>query len=188
MKHAIVVVGITLTVAASAAAQTSKGTTGTTGDPVALVPGAGATLIDTEGRQIGEARFQQTPRGVLVRLDLRNATPGVHALHVHELGRCDTPSFESAGKHFSAAERKHGFLSPAGPHSGDMPNLHVPQETRQLSAEFLMTDVTLDRGPGAMLDANGSALVIHAGPDDYATDPSGNSGDRIACGRIEKSK
>jgi len=183
MKQAIVVVGMTLAVAASARAQTPKGTTGDL-----VPPGASATLIDVEGRAIGEARLLQTPHGVLVRLDLRNATPGVHALHVHEVGKCDKPSFESAGKHFSPAPRKHGFLNPGGPHAGDMPNLYVPQATRELSTEFLLADVTLDPGPRSLLDSNGSALVIHAGQDDYKTDPSGNSGDRIACGRIEKSQ
>lgn len=185
MKHAIVVVGMTLAVAASGGAQTPKGTTG---DPVAASPSASATLIDAEGRAIGEARLQQASRGVLVKLDLRNATPGVHAVHIHEFGKCDAPSFESAGKHFSPTERKHGFLNPGGPHAGDLPSLHVPQATRELSVELVMADVTLAPGPRSMLDANGSAIVIHAGPDDYATDPSGNSGDRIACGRIEKPK
>jgi Cu-Zn family superoxide dismutase len=183
MKQAIVVVGISLAVAASARAQTPKGTTG---DPVA--PSASATLIDVEGRSIGEARLLQTPHGVLVKLDLRNATPGVHALHVHEVGKCDTPSFESAGKHFSPTPRKHGFLNPGGPHAGDMSNLHVPAATRELSMEFLMANVTLDPGPRSILDSNGSAFVIHADQDDYSTDPSGNSGDRIACGRIEKAR
>jgi Cu-Zn family superoxide dismutase len=184
MKHAMVVAGIVLIVG-NAAAQTPKGTTG---DPAAAAPGASAALIDTEGRPIGEARFQQTRRGVLVKLDLRNATPGVHAVHIHQVGKCDRPSFESAGGHFSPIERKHGFMNAAGPHAGDMPNVHVPQETRQVSAEFLMADVTLEPGTRSMLDGDGSAIVIHAGPDDYTTDPSGNSGDRIGCGRVEKGK
>jgi Cu-Zn family superoxide dismutase len=178
--HAIVLVGVTLAVCASARAQTPKGTTG---DPVP--PTAGATVIDAEGRPIGEARLRQTPHGVLLKLDLRNATPGVHAVHIHEVGRCDAPSFETAGGHFSAPDRKHGFLNPGGPHAGDLPSIDVPQASRQLSIEYLMADATLE-GPRSMLDANGAALVIHAGQDDYLTDPAGNSGDRIACGRFEK--
>jgi Cu-Zn family superoxide dismutase len=184
MNHrTIVLVGVVLVLGASARAQTPKGTTG---DP--LPPGASATLIDGEGRSVGEARLQQTPHGVIVKLDLRNATPGVHALHIHDIGRCDTPSFTSAGAHFSPAPHKHGFMNPAGPHAGDLPNIYVPQTTQELSVEFLAADVTIAPGPRSLLDANGSALVLHASKDDYATDPSGNAGDRIACGRIEKSQ
>ena len=144
---------------------------------------ASASLIDAEGRSVGEARFRQTPRGVLVQLDLRNATPGIHALHIHETGRCDAPSFESAGAHFEPAGRQHGFLNRDGQHAGDLPNIDVPA-SRQLSTEFLMMNVTIDPGLRSLLDADGSAIVVHSGKDDHSTHPSGNSGDRIHCGRI----
>jgi Cu-Zn family superoxide dismutase len=144
---------------------------------------AGAILKDAEGRTVGEARLQQTPHGVLLTLDLKNATPGVHALHLHEVGACQAPSFESAGRHFAPSGHEHGFLNARGPHEGDLPNIMVPS-TRDISIEYLMTDVTLDAGPRSLLDANGSALVIHASKDDYRSNPAGGAGDRLACGPI----
>lgn len=163
-------------------AYTSHGqTTATTGTRSAMT--AGATLIDVAGRSVGQARLQQTPHGVLLKLDFKNATPGIHGLHIHDVGRCDRPSFESAGGHFNPSGRQHGFLDPRGPHAGDLPNIAVPSTT-QLSVEYLVRDVTLEPGPRSLLDDDGSAIVIHAGQDDYATDPAGESGDRLACGRI----
>ena len=144
---------------------------------------AGGVFVDGEGRSIGEVRLQQTPHGVLVKIDLVNATPGIHALHFHKVGKCDRPSFESAGGHVEPAARQHGFLNPNGPHAGDLPNLDVPT-TKRLAVEYVVVNVTLDRGSRSLLDADGSALVIHAGKDDYASDPAGNSGDRLACARI----
>ena len=161
-------------------AQAPTGTAGTSALPVAT-----AALIDAQGRSIGEARLQQTPNGVLLKLELRNATPGIHAVHLHEVGRCDGPKFESAGGHVAAGGRQHGFLNNRGPHAGDLPNLDVPA-TRQLSLEYLIKDVTLEAGPGSLLDGDGAALVIHAGKDDYASEPAGNSGDRVACGPIRR--
>lgn len=144
---------------------------------------AAAALVDVSGRSIGQARLQETSHGVLLMLELRNATPGVHALHIHEVGRCDPPSFTSAGDHFAPDRRSHGFLNPGGPHAGDLPNIYVPTST-ELSLEYLIPNVTLGAGPRSLLDADGSALVIHSGKDDYASDPAGGAGDRLACGSI----
>jgi Cu-Zn family superoxide dismutase len=174
--HYLLVISIAAIGSGAFPAQTPVGTTGTQ-------PSAGALLVDEGGRSIGEARLQQTPHGVLLILDLRNATPGVHGMHIHEIGRCDAPTFESAGGHFDPSSRAHGFLNPRGPHAGDLPNIEVPT-TQQLSAEYLVTGVTLDRGPQSLLDANGSALVIHSAKDDHMSDPAGDTGDRIACGPI----
>jgi superoxide dismutase, Cu-Zn family len=157
--------------------QTTAGTTGTL--PVA----ASANLVDSEGRSVGHAHLQQAPNGVLLKLDLRNATPGVHGLHIHDVGRCDRPSFASAGSHFNPTNRQHGFLSPRGPHAGDLPNIEVPATTEH-SSEYFIADVTLNPGPSTLLDTNGSSLVVHAGKDDYSTDPAGESGERLACGPI----
>jgi Cu-Zn family superoxide dismutase len=178
MRFTALVVALGVVSLGSAGAQVPAATTGTVSTAV-----ASASLIDTEGRAVGEARFRQTPRGVLVQLDLRNATPGVHALHIHETGRCDAPSFESAGDHFEPAGREHGFLNRNGQHAGDLPNIDVPA-SRRLSVEFSVMDVTIDPGPRSLLDADGSAIVVHSGKDDHSTHPSGNSGDRIHCGRI----
>ena len=169
-----------LTIAyAAAPAMQGPAATGTTG----AMPAAAAALVDESGRGIGDARLQQTPHGVLLRLDLKNATPGVHGIHLHEVGRCDAPSFESAGGHFSVDSRVHGFLNPSGPHAGDLPNIFVPA-SKELSIEFLIPDVTLDPGPRSLLDTNGSAIVIHADQDDHFSDPAGHTGDRLACGPI----
>lgn len=177
MRYVIVALGMGLLFHAAPSAQNP---TGTTGDAMTT---ASASLMDAQGRAIGQARFEQTPHGVLVKLDLKNATPGIHGLHIHDVGRCDGPSFESAGGHFDAAARQHGFLNPRGHHAGDLPNIEVPAST-QLSLEHMMANVTLDPGPRTLLDTNGSSIVIHAGKDDYMTEPAGDSGDRLACGRI----
>lgn len=183
MKALTLIIGMLLFVGTTPSAQRPT-PTGTTGTGTAAT--AGANLIDTQGRSIGEARLQQTPHGVLLKLDLRNATPGIHGMHIHDVGRCDRPSFKSAGGHFNPSGRQRGFLNPRGPHAGDLPNIEVPATT-QLSVEYLVADVTLDPGPRSLLDTNGTAIVIHAGKDDYMSDPAGESGDRLACGQIVRS-
>jgi Cu-Zn family superoxide dismutase len=177
-------VAFALGVAAALSASAQEKPTGTTGAHPRM---ASASLADTEGRAVGQAQLRQTPHGVLLRLDLKNATPGVHAMHIHDAGRCDRPSFESAGPHFNPGGHQHGLLNPRGVHAGDLPNLDIPA-SQQLSVEYLVVDVTLDPGPQSLLDANGSAIVIHSGKDDYASDPAGASGDRIACGQISQSE
>ena len=150
------------------------GTTGTTAMTAA------GTFVDASKRTVGEVRAQQTPHGVLLSISLTNVTPGVHAVHLHQVGTCEAPSFESAGDHVDRGNHMHGFLNAAGPHTGDLPNLDVPV-SRALSVEYVVADATLEPGPRSLLDADGVAVVIHTGKDDYATDPSGGSGDRLAC-------
>lgn len=181
MRYIILTVGFGLVLIGSMAAQAPvpRGTTGRTGTPTM----ANAALADSSGRAVGQARLQQTPNGVLMLLELRNATPGVHALHIHDMGRCDRPSFDSAGDHLAFAGQQHGLFN-IDAHAGDLPNIHVPTTT-QLSVEYLIPEVTVDPGPRSLLDSNGSALVIHADKDDYASQPAGAAGDRLACGRIE---
>lgn len=144
--------------------------------------GASAVLKDASGKEVGRAVFTATPSGALLDLNLTAAQPGVHALHIHAVGKCDPPDFKSAGPHFNPDQTKHGIMSPEGPHAGDLPNVHVPADGK-LEVEFLDPVVTISQ-EAALLDADGSSIVIHAGPDDYKTDPAGNSGDRIACGVI----
>ena len=161
------------------------GTGGATGSSAA-VASARATLMDGKGNTVGEARLQETPHGVLLRIDLKDIAPGAHALHVHQVGKCDAPTFESAGGHYAPDGRKHGFHSTDGPHAGDLPNIDVPS-SKALVAEHLVAHVTLRPGPRSLLDNDGSAIVVHAGPDDYRTDPSGGAGGRVACGVISGS-
>jgi Cu-Zn family superoxide dismutase len=140
-------------------------------------------LKDAQGRSAGEAILEQTPHGVLIRAGFRALPPGEHALHLHETGRCEAPTFESAGGHFAPEGRQHGFRQAQGPHAGDLPNIHVP-ESGTLRLDVMAPRVSLGGSQGNLLDEDGSALVVHARPDDYASDPAGNAGDRIACGEI----
>jgi Cu-Zn family superoxide dismutase len=145
---------------------------------------ASAVLKDASGNEVGKVELTGTPNGVLLSLDLSGLPQGVHAFHIHTVGKCEPPTFMSAGDHFNPDETKHGLMNGEGPHAGDMPNLHIP-ESGKLTIEVLNPMVTLD-AESALLDEDGSALVVHAGPDDYRTDPAGNAGDRIACGVITR--
>jgi Cu-Zn family superoxide dismutase len=145
---------------------------------------ASAVLKDAQGAEVGKATLTTTPSGVLISLDLTALPAGEHAFHIHAVGKCEPPKFESAGPHFNPGTTKHGLMNPQGPHAGDMPNLHVP-EGGKLQVEVLNPTVTLS-AESALLDEDGSAIVVHAGADDYQTDPAGNAGDRVACGIITK--
>jgi Cu-Zn family superoxide dismutase len=107
---------------------------------------------------------------------------GAHGFHIHDVGKCEPP-FKSAGDHFAPQQHGHGFLSEKGGHAGDLPNIHVPK-SGELMVEFFVPNVRLRSGKNALLDKDGSALVIHAQKDDYRSDPSGHAGDRLACGAI----
>jgi superoxide dismutase, Cu-Zn family len=143
---------------------------------------ASAVLKDASGKEVGRAVFTATPSGTLLSLTLTAAQPGVHALHIHAVGKCEPPDFKSAGPHFNPDQTKHGIMNPEGPHAGDLPNIHVPADGK-LEVEFLDPVVTLSQ-ESALFDTDGTSIVIHANADDYKTDPAGNSGDRIACGVI----
>ena len=149
---------------------------------------ASVKLINTNGQQVGEATLTETPNGVLIRLALPpnppGVSPGTHALHIHEVGKCEPP-FKSAGGHFNPLGKKHGYLNKGAGHAGDLPNIHVPEKS-PMTMEFMAPQISLTRGKNALFDADGSALVIHTGEDDYRSDPAGESGDRIACGIVEK--
>jgi len=140
-----------------------------------------ATFVDGGGRKIGTAVLTQTPSGVLVEVDLAGLAPGWKAFHIHETGRCDPGSgFKSAGEHFAPRQEHHGLRADKGPHGGDMPNQYVHRDGT-LRAHVLNTLVTLSPSEASLLDADGSALVLHAKPDDYRSQPAGEAGDRIAC-------
>jgi Cu-Zn family superoxide dismutase len=151
-----------------------------TGEPTG---GAPMPLIGTNGQTIGQVRAWQTAGGVTFRIDATGLPHGVHGIHVHSTGRCDAPSFESAGVHWNPATRKHGFNNMAGPHAGDLRNVEVAANGT-LGATVTLPNASLAKS-GALLDEDGAALVLHAAADDYLTDPSGNSGERIACAVLE---
>ena len=150
----------------------------------ATIESATAELKNAAGEKVGEALLEDTPHGVLITATLTGLPPGTHAFHVHETGKCEGPDFKTAGGHFNPAGRKHGIKSAAGMHGGDLPNVEVP-EGGKAKVQVLASDVTLG-GKAGILDADGGALVLHAGVDDYQSDPAGNAGGRIACGVIAK--
>src|SRR3546814_4510119 len=137
-------------------------------------------MVDAEGNEVGTVELSQLQNGTLVVAKLTGLPEGAHGFHVHETGTCEPP-FASAGGHFNPASAKHGFGAEGGPHAGDMPNIHVPS-SGELTIEVF--NANLEAGD-TLLDSDGAAIVIHEGPDDYASDPSGHSGDRHACGVIK---
>jgi superoxide dismutase, Cu-Zn family len=139
-------------------------------------------LRDPQGRLLANATVTEAG-GVRVRVEAAGLVAGTYAVHVHQTGLCEPPAFESAGPHWNPTARQHGRLNPQGPHLGDLPNLTVGSD-RAGTIEFGIAGASLDRGDRRLLDRDGAALVVHAGPDDYRTDPSGNSGARLACGVI----
>ena len=145
---------------------------------------ARADVRDAQGSSLGVVELEDADFGVTLSGTLTGLSPGEHGFHIHEAGLCEPPAFESAGSHFAPAGRRHGFHDPGGPHAGDLRNLVVAEDGSALvdGADSL---VTLRGGASALLDGDGSALVVHADPDDYRSQPSGNSGDRVACGVIE---
>lgn len=146
---------------------------------------AKAELINSKGEKIGTATFTQEAEGVKISLEVSHLPPGTHGFHIHAVGKCEPPDFKSAGAHFNPTGKKHGLQNPEGPHAGDLPNLTVgPDGTAKV--EVVAKQVTLGEGKNSLLQPDGTALVIHANPDDEKTDPAGNAGDRIACGVISK--
>jgi Cu-Zn family superoxide dismutase len=150
----------------------------------AAAQSAKAALKDKDGNAVGSAVLTQTPAGVLIALSVKGLPAGEHAFHVHGVGKCEPP-FMSAGGHFNPNNKKHGILAAEGAHAGDMPNLHIPT-SGELVVEVLNGAVTLEKGrPNSLFGPDGTALIIHAGKDDYRTDPTGEAGGRIACGLVE---
>jgi Cu-Zn family superoxide dismutase len=148
--------------------------------------GAPMPLVNPAGQTIGSVRAWQTTGGISFHVEASGLPHGIHGIHVHSVGRCDPPDFLSAGSHWNPAGRKHGLNNPAGPHAGDLPNVEVAANG-VLSQTVTLPNASLfapPGAPGALLDGDGAALVIHAAADDYVTDPSGNSGARIACAVI----
>ncbi len=153
----------------------------------AAATNAVAELKGADGKTLGTATLTEAPHGVLLRIEAKGLTPGWHGLHFHEKGDCGAPDFKSAGAHVhTATAAVHGLLNPDGNDNGDLPNLYVAADG-SATAELFSPLVSLSGAGGrpALLDANGSAIVIHANPDDYKTQPIGGAGARVACGVVK---
>lgn len=145
-------------------------------------PVLNADLRDREGRSRARATVEQSGDSLRVRIEATGMGPGTYGAHLHTVGRCDPPAFTTAGPHWNPSAQMHGKDNPKGMHKGDLPNLMVGADGRG-SFEYTIPNAGLSGMlPNRIIDADGATVVIHAKPDDYRTDPSGNSGARIACG------
>jgi Cu-Zn family superoxide dismutase len=143
-------------------------------------------LKDAKGQDVGTAKIADAEKGgVTILLKVKNLPPGDHAAHIHQNAKCEAPGFTTAGGHFNPDMKKHGLDNPDGPHAGDMNNFKVGRKGK---AKVLLVDTRVNLGDDmhSVFANGGTALMIHAKADDYKTDPTGNAGDRIACGTITK--
>jgi len=157
----------------------------TMGSPAdASAPGARTALYSPTGIAMGTATIEQVSGGLKLTVNGLALPPGQHGAHIHTTGKCDAPDFASAGGHWNPTAMKHGSMNPMGPHEGDLPNLVIGADGTG-SITITIPGAMLTGGTNPLLDADGAALVIHAAADDLKTDPSGNSGGRIACGVLQ---
>jgi Cu-Zn family superoxide dismutase len=186
MMRAIFAILLAAGTAGAALAQT-QGAPAQTQDAPAQEQSAPAVIEirKADGGLVARAMVWQDRTGIEVRVQAAGLPAGQYGVHLHAVGRCEGPAFTSAGPHWNPTGRQHGSLNPAGHHLGDLPNLEVDAQGAG-RLEFTIAGAATSGAQG-LFDADGTALVIHAGPDDYRTDPSGNSGARIACGVLRAS-
>ena len=140
-----------------------------------------------DGAELGTVSVSEDAAGLTLNLNATGMPAGVHGIHLHEKGLCDGPRFDSAGAHWNPGQKKHGRDNPAGAHAGDLANINVNADG-SARVNIPIAGVMMASGATMLADADGTALVIHAKADDYKTDPSGDSGDRIACAVVAAPK
>lgn len=146
---------------------------------------ASGTIINNKGEEIGRIDIQQGTKGVVINIDVKNLPPGRHGMHFHAVGDCsDIEKFKAAKGHVNPHKLPHGFFNPEGPHEGNLPNLIVAKDGTAV-VEMYSVMVSLSSGDAALLDGDGSTLVIHTDPDDHFTQPIGGAGARIGCAVIK---
>ena len=171
-------------VAIAACSKQAEQPEGNVAEPPAVAESAAApqtiALTGTDGRPVGTVTLSEDANGVTIKVDASAIPSGTHGVHLHEKGLCEGPKFESAGAHWNPMSKQHGRDNPMGAHLGDLANFEIG-ESGTATTSFLVGGVTLNGSANALADADGTSLVVHAKADDYKTDPSGNSGDRVAC-------
>lgn len=184
---------VALTLAACGAPQTetpSAPADSPAPEPVRAAAGetGSAELRNNAGQTIGAISLTQAPTGLLMRIEAEGLTPGWHGVHLHAVGDCSDEAFQSAGGHINHAEPvPHGLLNPEGPDDGDLPNIHADDRGRVRAEVFTSRARLAEAGPGQWLwDEDGSAVVIHANPDDHRSQPIGGAGDRVACAVVTR--
>ena len=189
MLRRIFLVGLSTAVFAAGCARDADDSSAVDSTSAASPAGAGrraaaatAVVRDVTGRELGTVTLREMG-GLTVSGRLAGLAPGEHAVHLHSTGRCDPPSFESAGSHWNPTERQHGSANPQGPHAGDLPNITVGGDSTGM-VEGTAPDGSLF-GENPLLDTDGATFIVHAGRDDYSSQPSGGAGAPIACGVIE---
>lgn len=146
-------------------------------------------LVDGTGKVLGQVRGGDSAEGAVLKIEAAGLPPGTHGIHIHAVGKCEGPKFESAGGHWNPTDSEHGLDNPNGPHAGDIPNITVGDDgtfngTVTIANSYLKESELKNRPVQQILDGDGAALVIHAKPDDNKSQPSGDSGDRIACAAL----
>jgi Cu-Zn family superoxide dismutase len=144
-------------------------------------------LVNSGGQPAGTVTFRQVKKGVKMTIKLENIPFGEHAVHIHQNAVCDAPDFHAAGGHFNPSGKHHGFQNPDGHHAGDLPGNVSVGENHRGEASFVLTDISLDPNlPDSIFANGGTSVVVHEHADDQKSDPSGNSGNRIACGVVRQ--